>query len=227
MLETTPSVVSCGFLIAREDFRGLLVADVHWQRTCGPVRHLRVTSLEWYSMDCSHQGSKFQLSHGHIASAIRARWDLGQHPQNVQLPLEWDLISPVLWARQDQLSLKSEAGPGTNRLSMKVEQPLSDPLRWCIHKHLQSLDSSPGGGVAQKGDSTNRPRHIPSAPLAFALVPSDLTISVGGKSRKKETVLVSLQLHWKCLRKCWIWESMWKLLDWATHFKIKWTHFGL
>ena len=199
--------------MVREDFRGLLVADVHWQRTCGPVRHLRVASLEGYSMDSSHQGSKIQLSLGHIASAIRAPWDLGQHPQNVQLPLEWDLISPVLWPRQDQLSLKSEAGPGTNRLSMKVEQPLPDPLRCCIHKHLQSLDLSPGGGVAQKGDSANRPRHIPSAPLAFALVPSDLPINAGAKSRKKETVLVSLQLHRKCLRKCWIWESMWKLLD--------------
>ena len=49
--------VSCGFLIAGEVSRGLWLADVPWEKTCGRERHLSVTSLEGYSMDRAEKPS--------------------------------------------------------------------------------------------------------------------------------------------------------------------------
>lgn len=99
--------------------------------------------------------------------------------------------------RQNKLPLKSEAGPGPDKLSLRGEQPLPEPLGSCICKHLQILESFPGEEVAQRGESANQLRHMPSALLvALTLVLPELTVHARGKSR------VELHLHLKCLRKC-------------------------
>lgn len=51
----------------REDFRRSLFVDLHWEGTRGPLRDLRVNSLEEYPRH--RDQTKTELSLGHVASA--------------------------------------------------------------------------------------------------------------------------------------------------------------
>ena len=63
-------------------------------------------------------------------------------------------------------------------------------------KYFQSLGSAPGGGVAQKSDTADRPSHIPSAPLAFTLVSSELAVNIQGRARRKKQSWCSWVYTW-------------------------------
>lgn len=142
--------VFCGFITVREDFRRSLFVDLHWEGTRGPLRDLRVNSLEEYPRH--RDQTKTELSLGHVASAreLSGSW-VSTHRMSSH---HWNETRFHLCCAPDKTSYRwgntrPVRGPGPNRLSMRGGHPLLTPLDWYICKHLQSLESNPGGGGSQ------------------------------------------------------------------------------
>lgn len=104
---------SCGFIIVREDFRGSLVTDLQSERTHGPLRDLRVTSLKGCSR---HMTNARELSGIWVSTiAVRPDFTRGWVPNRIT----------YLWG-----NLRSVRGPGPNRLSMRDGHLFLNPLPW-------------------------------------------------------------------------------------------------